>query len=90
MFTCETQRLAKLEDSPERRLYERSLHVMQRRSGGMTTIPDEFLITSLDIVIHRDKKLGEGGFAQVFQADWQGTAVAVKILDKSIPSQARD
>lgn len=86
----DVQRLVKLEDSPERRLYERSLHAMQRRSGGVSTIPDEFVITSLDVVIHRDKKLGEGGFAQVFKADWQGITVAVKTLDRSIPTAVKD
>lgn len=63
---------------------------MQRLSGSMSTTPDEFVITSLDVVIHRDKKLGQGGFAQVFQADWQGITVAVKTLDKSTPPAVRD
>jgi hypothetical protein len=58
---------------------------MQRRSGGMKCTPDTFVITSLDIVIHHDTKLGEGGFGQVYQGDWQGTTVAVKVLDRGIP-----
>jgi serine/threonine protein kinase len=58
---------------------------MQRRSGGMTSIPDEFVITSLDVVIHWGKKIGQGGFGRVFEAQWQGSRVAVKVLDRKVP-----
>lgn len=58
---------------------------MQRRSGAMKMTPDEFAITSLDIIIHHDRKLGEGGFGQVFQAEWQGITVAVKLFRNGIP-----
>ena len=63
---------------------------MQRRSGSVGFLADEFMITSLDVVIHRDKKLGEGGFAKVHQAEWQGIIVAVKTLDSSIPPSVRN
>ena len=58
---------------------------MQRRSGRLKMIPDEFVITSLDVIIHYDRKLGAGGFAEVFEADWRGTRVAVKILERGLP-----
>jgi predicted unusual protein kinase regulating ubiquinone biosynthesis (AarF/ABC1/UbiB family) len=79
------QHLLNQAESVERRFLEHGMHAMQRRSGGMTTMPDLFLITSLDVVIHHDKKVGEGGFGQVYEADWQGNAVAVKVLEKGIP-----
>jgi hypothetical protein len=61
------------------------MSAMQRRSGGLECVPDVFVITSLDVVIHRDKKLGQGGFGQVYQGEWQGTRVAVKILERNVP-----
>lgn len=71
--------------SPERKLLEHGLHAMQRRSGRLKTIPDEFVITSFDVIIYLERKLGAGGFAEVFEADWRGTRVAVKILEKGLP-----
>jgi serine/threonine protein kinase len=65
------------------------MRAMQRRSGAMKVIPDEFVITSLDIIIHHDKKLGEGGFGKVFQAEWHGITVAVKVLEKGTPPLVR-
>lgn len=59
---------------------------MQRRSGRVKMLPDEFVITSLDVIIHHDRKLGAGGFAEVFEADWRGTRVAVKVLEKGLPA----
>lgn len=59
---------------------------MQRRSGRLKIVPDQFTITSLDIIIHEDRKLGAGGFAEVYEADWRGTQVAVKILEKGLPA----
>ena len=59
---------------------------MQNRSGGLKETPDEFVITSLDVIIHHDRKLGTGGFAEVFEGDWRGTRVAVKTLEKGVPA----
>lgn len=50
----------------------------------MTSIPDEFLITSLDVVIYRREKMGEGRFGRVFQAQWQDSRVAVKELKEGV------
>jgi len=60
------------------------MHAMERCTGDLNIVPDVFDITSLDIIIHRDKKIGEGGCGEVFIADWQGNTVAVKVfkLDK--------
>ena len=47
------------------------------------------MITSFDVIIFYDKKLGEGGFAKVYEADWQGTRVAVKKLDENVDPAVR-
>jgi hypothetical protein len=79
------QRFLSLEDSFQRQFLEKGMHALQRRSGPLKSIPDEFVITSLDVVVHHDKKLGEGGYGEVFQGDWHGTTVAVKVLEKGVP-----
>lgn len=55
----------------------------------MSLIPDDFVITSLDVIIYEDQQLGEGRFAQVFRGDWQGATVAVKVFEKGIPQPVR-
>lgn len=52
----------------------------------MKAIPDEFVITSLDVIIRHNLKLGEGGFAVVYEGDWKGTRVAVKVLERGVPA----
>lgn len=43
------------------------------------------MITSLDVIIHEDMKLGSGGYSKVFVGNWLGTKVAVKVLEKGLP-----
>jgi predicted unusual protein kinase regulating ubiquinone biosynthesis (AarF/ABC1/UbiB family) len=76
--------LLSFEDNMVRIVLEKAHAAMQRRSGPMVCIPDAFVITSLEILIHWDKKVGEGGFGQVFEAEWQGSCVAVKVLDRNV------
>lgn len=52
-------------------------------------VPDEHTITSLEVIVHHHKKLGDGGFASVFEADWSGSKVAVKELIKGVPPSVR-
>ena len=78
-----------MDDSAERRFLEKGLHSMQRRSGPLQTIPDDYVITSLEVVIHEHERLGAGGFGQVFRADWRGTVVAVKVMDQNVPPRVR-
>lgn len=65
------------------------MHAIQRRSGAIRLVPDEFVITSLDVIIREDDKLGEGGYGQVFRGDWQGVVVAVKVFEKGIAQPVR-
>ena len=91
-LTCPhfTQKLKHLDHgSAERPLLEQGMHAMQRRSGAMRLVPDEFVITSLDVIIREDDKLGEGGYGQVFRGDWQGVVVAVKVFEKGIAQPVR-
>lgn len=62
------------------------MHALQRRSGPLRIIPDVFVITSLDVIIHYDKKLGQGGFTSVYEAHWRGTRVAVKVMERGVPA----
>ncbi|KAF7797649.1 hypothetical protein EIP86_008849 [Pleurotus ostreatoroseus] len=70
--------------SIERRLFEDSRSALLHRTRSPRVVPDEFMITSFDVIIFYDQKLGEGGFAKVYEADWQGTRVAVKKLDENV------
>ncbi|KAJ3551589.1 hypothetical protein NM688_g4615 [Phlebia brevispora] len=70
-------------DPVERKLLENGMHELQRRSGPMGTIPDEFTITSLDIIILYDRIVGTGGYARVYQGDWKGELVAVKVMEQT-------
>ena len=78
--------LVGLPESVERKVFQNGMQALQRRSGPLLIVPDEFTITSLDVIIHYDKKLGEGGFASVYESDWKGIRVAVKELEKGVPS----
>ncbi|KZT26137.1 kinase-like protein [Neolentinus lepideus HHB14362 ss-1] len=73
-----------LEDAMERVFLQKILNAMIRVSGSTTSASDDFLITPLDIIIHEHKKLGQGGFAAVYQGDWKGTTVAVKVIDNAV------
>jgi hypothetical protein len=79
------QHILGLEDSFSRQFLEQGMHALHRRSGPLQSIPDEFVITSLDVIIYHDKKLGGGGYGAVFQGEWHGTTVAVKMLEKGVP-----
>lgn len=83
------QYLAQLPDSGEKRYLENGMHALQRRSGPLRLAPDVSVITSLDVIIHYDRKLGEGGFTSVYEAHWKGTKVAVKVMGKGVPASVR-
>jgi hypothetical protein len=93
LMTSFTQHIQRLENKVPRRsegnvpqeFLEQGIHAMQRRSGGLSSVPDVFAITHLDVIIHRIKRLGNGGYAQVFEGEWQGSPVAVKVLDSKVP-----
>lgn len=63
--------------------------IMQRRSNTAPTQTDDFNVSSLEVIIHEHKKLGEGGFGQVFQAAWLGAAIAVKVMEKGVPPKVQ-
>ena len=60
-----------------------------RTPSSALDIPDEFVITSLEIVVHRHARLGMGGFAEVYEADWNRTKVAVKIFPRGVIPSVR-
>lgn len=70
-------------------MLEKGMRAMQRRSNALPATTDEFRLTSLEVIIHEHKKLGKGGFSQVFRADWLGTVVAVKVMEKGVPAAVR-
>lgn len=69
------------DSAEEHRFLETALHALQRRSGPVQHPPDEFTITSLDVVICYNRKLGQGGFTTVYEGLWKGRRVAVKVMD---------
>ena len=76
-------------EPPEAALLKEGLHEIQRRSGGLDLqTPDEFVITSYDVIVHRDRKLGQGGYATVYEGDWKGTKVAIKEMTKGLQPEA--
>lgn len=68
---------------------ENSIQALERRTGKRRNPPDVFSITSLDVIIYEEKKLGSGGYGQVYLGDWLGTTVAVKVLEKGLPPSVR-
>lgn len=68
-----------------REFLESGLHAMQQISGPLRYSNEEHLVTSLEIIVDRNRKLGSGGYADVFEGDWYGTRVAVKILHQDLP-----
>lgn len=76
--------LPKVPGSKQRQVLERGLQDLERRSRNVKTLPDRFVITSLDVIIHEDLKLGSGGYSQVYMGSWHGTKVAVKVLEKGL------
>ena len=68
----------------EAEFLELGLHAMIRRSGSVDTSASDSMITNLDLIIYHERALGTGGFASVYEADWQGTRVAVKVLEKGV------
>ena len=65
------------------------MHAIQRRSSDLldSSLLSQWTITSLDIVILYHKKLGEGGFAEVYEANWNGSRVAVKVFPRGIAKE---
>lgn len=78
-----------MDDSVQRTVLEKGMRAMQRTTGPIQTPSDDFTISSLEVIIHENRKLGEGGFGQVFHATWLGTAVAVKVAERGLPAKVR-
>lgn len=89
MILIRTQYVIALPDSIERNMLQKGMFAMQRISGPMRGNLDDFVITPVDIIIHYERKLGEGGFARVFEGDWKGSRVAVKELVSGVSHVVR-
>ena len=62
------------------------MYAMEQSSAPLKVIPDEFVITSFDVVIYHGRgKLGQGGFASVYEGNWRGVKVAVKEFETRLP-----
>lgn len=75
------------QDSPERAVLNNVVSLIVRRpsrSELSETIPNELRMTPLDLLRYNNRKLGAGGFASVFEGDWIGTKVAVKVMRRNI------
>lgn len=80
------QRIQELPQSIERRFLEKGVNIMRQRSTHVDGIEDEWLISQLDILVHRNEEdtLGEGGFGTVYKGTYHGALVAVKELQPFI------
>lgn len=78
-----------MDDSVQRTVLEKGMRAMQRTTGPLPSNHDDFNISSLEVIIHEHRKLGEGGFGQVYHATWLGTAVAVKVTERGVPAKVR-
>lgn len=77
--------MQKLPEAVENRLLERGMHAMQRVSQPLRFPPSTTIITSLEVIIHYDARIGVGGYGEVYTGEWRGKSVAIKVLDKSVP-----
>ncbi|KAH8091804.1 kinase-like domain-containing protein [Cristinia sonorae] len=84
------QRMKRLPESIERQFLQQGLHVMQQRSKPLRDIPQEYFISHLDLIIHRDEcdTLGKGGYGTVYRGSWNGALVAVKELHTDIRNES--
>ncbi|EKM57815.1 uncharacterized protein PHACADRAFT_116167 [Phanerochaete carnosa HHB-10118-sp] len=62
----------------------------ERRSRNIPTLPDQYVITSLECVWFPDKRIGSGGYASVYLGTYHGATVAVKVLRKGTPHRMMD
>ena len=79
---CQLQRTRTIANDsnsePERQFLNRAIRTLKAES--IPAPQDSFSMTEFDIVLYENKKLGEGGFGEVFEGNWHGTKVAIKRL----------
>ena len=75
----------------EKRCCERGLDAMRRRTGEVVVDADDFALSSFEVSIRKNEKLGAGGFASVYRGTYRdGMAVAVKVLAEGAPASVSD
>jgi hypothetical protein len=71
----------------ELQFLNRALSAMQTLEVGSIPPQDAFPMSEFDIVIHRNVRLGRGGFGDVFAGNWHGTNVAIKRIYNAMVSR---
>ena len=77
------------DSNPEHQFFNRGLCAMQALKGIRIPPQDALSMSEFDIVIYRDRELGEGSFGRVFEGNWFGTKVAIKRIRTFHPSVSR-
>lgn len=74
-------------DGIEKQCVEKGLDALRRRTTEAIPLVDEFILSSYEVSIRFDERLGVGGFAKVYRGTYHdGQMVAVKVLINGAPS----
>jgi hypothetical protein len=76
-------------DPLERAALEHTLQSMKQRIETHAAALDDFQVTPFDVIIYEHKSLGRGGYGRVYEGNWLGTVVAVKVFERGIPQSVR-
>lgn len=82
-----SQHMRDMPDGVEKLCVEKGLDALRRRTTEMVPDVDDFTLSSYEVTIRYNEKLGAGGFAKVYRGTYRdGQTVAVKVLSDGAPA----